>query len=1597
MSELPQIDLPRIRQHAGAQHRGFEEFAYVLAWDLEGLDAGTEIERRSTPDGGIEFSCIPAGRGNGGRWAWQAKYLFRFDDSAVAQMTKSVKSALKNTPDLERYIFVLPKDRTPTGEKKWNAAVKEWKKAAKQHGLEVDFQFRGESQLIAAATNDRHAGAIRYFFDEQFLTRDFMKSQVDRAVLDLGQRYIPQAHVETEARTVIDAVCRGPRFTGSLKGILEGPARARPFVDLTPSRDVAVVETFKRVDELLSTWLDLASGSIERIGEPGELVLRRLKTAASELLRGVQEEQSTLGEALKELDGDTQQDPAATRTTEPVSSDDEAARAQDRDRASRRQVIERADSALWRLRSSVDRILSYLASDDARASIDGSVLVVGEAGCGKSHLMADLAVERIQDDLPTFLVLGQHLAEGPVDPQIAQLLGLGGASLADVLQALDVSARIRRRGRALLIVDAINEGAGADLWEHQLAGFVAEVAKFDWVALVITIRDVYESSIAPNGTPPPMLRSVHPGLAGHEEEALHQYAAMSNLRLPDVPLLLPEMSNPLLLRSMCKGVEGRGLTEIPRDAGSLVWIFSGLIDWVEQTLSHRSRLDYPEWEQKAHKATRALAAAMIDAGSEVLPATEATAICQAIHQSIRHSKSLFNGLVVEGVLLQERVETENGRADTVRFTYQRLSDHLRAEVLLERNTSNTDLAAAVRSLAQHPRRWRMAGVIGALVLLVPETRGKELATVLRLGDRVVDRWTVSDDPGDWLRGQVQDAFLDTLVWRNPATFTPKSRALLERYLQAGLVETYEWLRIIASLACVPNHPLNADWLHPILWRMDLASRDEHWSKDLLWVYVDDSNPIERTIDWAWANPDAAEDVARLASVFLAWLFTSPHRRLRDTATKALVSVTMTHPQVLTDLVNKFSKVNDAYVLDRVVASAYGHILRRRHRVESQQDLEALRRLSVAVFDAVFASAPGTTHLTLRHHARMCAEVVDQLCRDAGGELGRDVNLARPPYKSDWPIKAPTARQLARAFGREYTGYLGSATEVDWRFEEDLERHALRGLILPDQEAVRAQRTRQLKREIDKQLALLVDETATNRKTRVSSRAERLLALAPSRTVDVRLGWTAFEASLPQATKEHARKLQNLAGRLHQLKSAVLHPDGDLCVRWIAARVIDLGWTKARFGQSDRQVDRSQNGGAHERIGKKYERIAFEELMGVLTDHCTLHQPWGDRTTAYEGPWQFSATRAIDASLLLRGDEPQADTPAARLRDIRLRDESTATWWRTHRDHHLTDTGTDDQWLSDTSDIPGPASLLRCTDPHGHRWLALERHQEWKFEDSTEVDVRHRPARRVLWVQSQAYLVRANDEALAVWAANRNWMGLNDLATPVNMQVGDIGEYPDLAGWRSELDLSDRERRWDADDPGLDALPFGWQYANVAGTSGVPYALATSGCYVEGERDFAAVDTPPALMPSRTMLTLLKARWSGGLTDDAGIGLGPVEREYSWTRGHEVVAFCSAERDYGGMKVLWAREDVLHTVLTSAGLGLWSSVLGEKIYWTGSQPSSDRAETFSAVRLAPEMPLVWGFTVERDIGSEGGDRGGRRRLLAERAPGVEETAMSIRRR
>ena len=63
------------------------------------------------------------------------------------------------------------------------------------------------------------------------------------------------------------------------------------------------------------------------------------------------------------------------------------------------------------------------------------------------------------------------------------------------------------------------------------------------------------------------------------------------------------------------------------------------------------------------------------------------------------------------------------------------------------------------------------------------------------------------------------------------------------------------------------------------------------------------------------------------------------------------------------------------------------------------------------------------------------------------------------------------------------------------------------------------------------------------------------------------------------------------------------------------------WTKARFGERDRWLERSHGEDVTERIAKKCEQIAFQESCGLLTDHCLIDEGFRQTPEAYKGPGQ----------------------------------------------------------------------------------------------------------------------------------------------------------------------------------------------------------------------------------------------------------------------------------------------------------------------------------------------------------------------------------------
>ena len=97
--------------------------------------------------------------------------------------------------------------------------------------------------------------------------------------------------------------------------------------------------------------------------------------------------------------------------------------------------------------------------------------------------------------------------------------------------------------------------------------------------------------------------------------------------------------------------------------------------------------------------------------------------------------------------------------------------------------------------------------------------------------------------------------------------------------------------------------------------------------------------------------------------------------------------------------------------------------------------------------------------------------------------------------------------------------------------------------------------------------------------------------------------TAFESVL---TEEHARALEPVLNAMYSNDEGKRPPRFDLRLiqRYVLWRVFDLGWTTERFGHFDRYTIRYQGREASkaERIGKKYQWIAYHEIKALVADH-----------------------------------------------------------------------------------------------------------------------------------------------------------------------------------------------------------------------------------------------------------------------------------------------------------------------------------------------------------------------------------------------------------
>ena len=128
-----------------------------------------------------------------------------------------------------------------------------------------------------------------------------------------------------------------------------------------------------------------------------------------------------------------------------------------KDKNESRDYIKHHINEAWR---AIYDFIEFIRSPLLKLSNNPFALLSGPAGIGKSHLLADIALIRINSNKSCILLLGQHFTtdEPPWTQILRNLLRLG-CNEKQLLGALNAKAEAQGE-RLLFIIDAINEGRG---------------------------------------------------------------------------------------------------------------------------------------------------------------------------------------------------------------------------------------------------------------------------------------------------------------------------------------------------------------------------------------------------------------------------------------------------------------------------------------------------------------------------------------------------------------------------------------------------------------------------------------------------------------------------------------------------------------------------------------------------------------------------------------------------------------------------------------------------------------------------------------------------------------------------------------------------------------------------------------------------------------------------------------------------------------------------------------------------------------------------------------------------------------------------------
>jgi len=1141
------------------------------------------------------------------------------------------------------------------------------------------------------------------------LSQKWLAEQCEASIQDLGNRYTPEINYELDISELFEGLGRTKKFKSNIAGkldkfLIKGKKLITKEEEIQP-QITQLNDSFKSIFTLFESADFLGTKPLP-------------SSEFNQLLTTIEKISTTIYDFYLTED-------AKLREDKPDHFFNSKYRSNLND-------IREFESELFTLTRLVNSDTFQLASNPF-------LLLDGEAGIGKSHLIGDIVTNRISNDYDSVLLLGQHLVTNEA-PWVQAFKRLQLCSTSN-----EFLTKLNHHGensgkRVILFIDAVNEGNGVYFWKDNLNSFIKEIKDFEWLGLVFTVRSSYKGIIFAEENKPnlSLVEHTHQGFKSNEYEASKVFFENYEIDLPSVPLLNPEFQNPLFLKLFCDGIHKAGLTKVPDGLQGITSIIQFFINNVNVVLSNPSRRNYDVGLNLVKKSLDALIKYKADNRSGYLSYEDAFEVVESAVSKFIDAKGFINDLVAEGVLSKNLYWTDsNEYKDGIYFAYERFEDHLTVQYLLEQyldlDNEFKEGGKLYHYVENENKIYFNKGIIEAFSIQVPEINGRELFEYL---------------PS--LKGSypIVVAFVESLLWRKAETIGEGLKPYINEHV-FSYEGTYDlfWEAII-SVTAIPNHYFNANRLHEKLMQDSFAERDSQWTVLLKNKYSDESS-VKRLIDWSWSSIDKShisDSSIKLSAITLSWFHTSTNRTLRDSSTKALICLLENRIDVLIDLIEMFKEVNDPFVYERLFSVAYGCSVRTKQK-------DKLVNLSEFVFKTIFNNPSCVTpHILLRDYARGVIEYTAY----SGYQLSFDISETHPPFQSVWPDKISSREELEEKYDNDEYHHLWSSIMS----HGDFARYTIgtnhnhsdwsgckRGVIPTDRKKV----VKGFKEGLSEQKLELFDALNPIKidESKEICIRDRLLGLNQERKTEQELK-VAKESFIESLSKEelniYETEVEPYLNRNHKVMNTYDNFDLKVAQRLIMSRVIELGWSPELHYEFDKQIGtgRGRSSGYQERIGKKYQWIAYYEYLALLSDNFPRVEKYGEnkgQELPYAGPWE-PYVRDIDPTILIK--ETGGHT-----------EDKQNHWWSS-KEVFEWDCSYQD-WITDEKPISNIDRLIQVEDSEGAKWLILESYPTWTEPKKIGEEAWGYP-RKEVWTQTRSYIVKNSQfNKTKNWAMEQSFM------------------------------------------------------------------------------------------------------------------------------------------------------------------------------------------------------------------------------------------------